>query len=200
MARLYELSADFARLFDEFDAINNIENELAQQDNGMYLDSNGNVILDIVEYKEELLAAWFDTLDGIEAEIEIKADNTACVIKDLKAEAAAIDTEIKRLTLRKKSAERQAKRLSEYLLEALRKIGQKKISTPRSVVSISEGRGSLIVENEQAFIEWAQSGGHEELLNFKQPDISKKAVKAALEEGGEIPFVHIENKPSISIK
>lgn len=200
MARLYELSADFERLFGEFERINNIEDELTPGEDGTYTDSDGNLIPDVVEYKDELLTAWFDTLDGIEGEIEAKAENIACFIKDLNAEAAAIDSEMKRLKLRRDSAKKKAENLAGYLLKTMQAIGRKKITSPRAAITVSEGRDSVVVEDEQALIDWAQKGEHDELLKYKTPDISKTAVKAALSEGRKIPFVHMEKKPSIGIK
>ena len=40
----------------------------------------------------------------------------------------------------------------------------------------------------------------DDLLSYKQPEISKKAVKTALSSGEEVPYVSLEKKPSITIK
>lgn len=200
MAILHELSENYERLFNEFDRINGIENELTQLENGMYVDDSGNVIPDVVEYKEELLQAWFDTLDSLEGEIEEKVESLACYQKELIARAAAISAERKKLELREKREANKAKSIASYLLDIMARINRRKIETPKAVLSVSDGRESVKVADEQALISWAQENGRNDLLNYKQPEISKKAVKAALSNGEDVPYASIEKKPSITIK
>lgn len=200
MAILHELSENYERLFNEFDRINGVENELTQLENGMYVDDSGNVIPDVVEYKEELLQAWFDTLDGLEGEIEEKVESLACYQKELIARAAAISAERKKLELREKREASKAKSIASYLLDIMARINRRKIETPKAVLSVSDGRESVKVADEQALISWAQENGRNDLLNYKQPEISKKAVKAALSNGEDVPYASIEKKPSITIK
>ncbi|MGN1338838.1 MAG: siphovirus Gp157 family protein, partial [Oscillospiraceae bacterium] len=194
------LSENYERLFNEFDRINNIEYELTQLENGMYTDENGDLIPDVVEYKNELLQAWFDTLDGLEGEIEEKLESLACYQKELTARAAAISTERKKLELREKREANKAKSISAYLLDIMARINRRKIEMPRAALSVSDGRESVKIADEQALISWAQENGRDDLLSYKQPEISKKAVKAALSCGEDVPYVSLEKKPSITIK
>lgn len=200
MARLYELSADYERLFSEFDRLNDIESELTAQPDGTYTDGSGNIIINPAEYKQDLLTAWFDTLDGIEGEIESKAENIACCIKDLRAESAAIATEKKQLDAREKRAKAKIQSLSAYLLETMQRVNLRKISTPRAALSVSDGRLSVKIPDEAGFIKWAQNSGRDDLLNFKAPEISKTAVRSAIEGGEEIPGASLGKTPSITIK
>lgn len=200
MSILHELSENYERLFAEFDRINSVENELTQLENGMYTDENGNLIPDVVEYKNELLQAWFDTLDGIEGEIEEKLENLACYQKELTARAAAISAERKKLELRERREAGKAKSIASFMLNIMTRINRRKIETPKAALSVSDGRESVKVTDEQALIEWAQQNGRDDLLNYKQPDISKKAVKAALADGENVPYVSLEKTPSITIK
>ena len=200
MAILHELSENYERLFNEFDRINNIENELTQLENGMYTDENGDLIPDVVEYKNELLQAWFDTLDGLEGEIEEKLESLACYQKELTARAVAISAERKKLEQREKREANKAKSIAAYLLETMTRINRRKIEMPKAALSVSDGRESVKVADEQALIKWAQEHGRDDLLNYKLPDISKKAVKAALSGGEEVPFAKLEKTPSITIK
>ena len=200
MAILHELSENYERLFNEFDRINNIENELTQLENGMYTDENGDLIPDVVEYKNELLQAWFDTLDGLEGEIEEKLESLACYQKELTARAVAISAERKKLEQREKREANKAKSIAAYLLETMTRINRRKIEMPKAALSVSDGRESVKVADEQALISWAQENGRDDLLNYKQPEISKKAVKAALADGENVPYVSLEKKPSITIK
>lgn len=200
MAILHELSENYERLFNEFDRINSIENELTQLENGMYTDENGDLIPDVVEYKNDLLQAWFDTLDGLEGEIEEKLESLACYQKELTARAAAISAERKKLELREKREANKAKSIATYLLDIMTRINRRKVETPKAALSVSDGRESVKVADEQALISWAQQNGRDDLLSYKQPEISKKAVKTALSSGEEVPYVSLEKKPSITIK
>ena len=200
MAILHELSESYERLFNEFDRINSVENELTQLENGMYTDENGNLIPDVVEYKNELLQAWFDTLDGLEGEIEEKLESLACYQKELVARAAAISAERKKLELREKREDGKAKSIASFMLNIMTRINRRKIETPKAALSVSDGRESVKVTDEQALIEWAQEHGRDDLLNYKLPDISKKAVKTAISNGDNIPYICLEKKPSITIK
>ena len=200
MSILHELSENYERLFAEFDRINSVENELTQLENGMYTDENGNLIPGVVEYKNELLQAWFDTLDGLEGEIEEKLESLACYQKELAARAAAISNERKKLELREKREAGKAKSIASFMLNIMTRINRRKIETPKAALSVSDGRESVKVTDEQALIEWAQQNGRDDLLNYKQPDISKKAVKAALADGENVPYVSLEKKPSITRK
>lgn len=199
MSLLYELSADYEELFSEFDRLNEIENELTPQEDGTFVDDNGNVITNVENYKQELLAAWYDTLEGIEGEIEQKLVNIACYIKELKIQSYAASTEKKRLAAKEKSIENRIDSLKEYVLGVMSSINRKKIDFPQAVLTLSEGRESVKIENEADFIKWAQ-GERDDLLNYKQPEISKKAVKAALESGEDIPLASIAKTPYVTIK
>ena len=62
--RLFEYADNFADLFDSFDAI--AEFEPQTNENGEYIDDDGNIIDDLADFKKSMLQAWYDTLDGIE--------------------------------------------------------------------------------------------------------------------------------------
>lgn len=199
MSMLYELSAEYEELFSEFDRLNEIENELTPQADGTFTDESGNVITDVANYKQELLDAWFDTLEGIEGEIEQKLVNIACHIKELKIRSYAASVEKKRLAAKEKSIENRIDSLEEYILGVMKHINRKKIDAPQATLTLSDGRESVKIENEAEFIKWAQ-GERDDLLSYKQPEISKKAVKLALESGEDIPLARIAKTPYVTIK
>ena len=197
MANIYTLTTEYEQLFASFDRFNNIEDELTCEDGNYY--HNGCLVEDIEEYKNDLISAWFDTLEGMEGELEEKLLNLACYIKELDAQAADIKAAKDKLAKRQKTAENKSRRLREYVLEAMQTINRKKIESPQAVISLSAGRESVQIADEKEFIKWAKENG-DDLLNFKEPDISKKAISLAIKSGREIPFASIEKAPSISIK
>lgn len=195
---LYNLTGSFVDLYDRFDEIDSFEPDW--DENGSPIDSDGNVIDDVVELKEAMLTAWFDTLDGIEEEFEIKAVNIAIIVKNIKAEAEQLKAEKLRLAKRQAQKERAAERLEQYLLNSMQAIGREKIDKPQAVIRLKKNPESTVVDNEKSFIEWAETNGYNDLLKYKDPEVKKKEVKDLLKRNVELPFVHLERKTKIDIK
>lgn len=195
---LYNLTGSFVDLYDRFDEIDSYEPD--RDENGSPIDSDGNVIDDVVELKEAMLTAWFDTLDGIEEEFEIKAVNIAVIVKSMKAEAEQLKAEKLRLAKRQAQKERAAERLEQYLLNSMQAIGREKIDKPQAVIRVKKNPESTVIDNEKSFIEWAETNGYTDLLKYKDPEVKKKEVKDLLKRNVELPFVHLERKTKIDIK
>ena len=112
--KLYEMTADFAELFDNYDAIVNIE--FTPDGKGGFVDDDGNPV-DPEERRREMQQAWFDTLDGMEQELVCKAENVAVYIKNMESEAKTLKAEEDKLKARRQAKENAAKRMREYLYE-----------------------------------------------------------------------------------
>lgn len=195
--KLYELTNDFAQLFEQYDAINSWEP--AEDELGNFVDDNGNIINDILQYKENMLQAWFDTLEGIEDEFDEIAEALALYIKNLNAKAEAIKNEKQKLEQRQKSAENKGERLKKYLLASMQNMNRKKVETARVVVTTRNNAESVNITEESLFIEWALE--HDDsLLNYQKPQISKTAVKNAIKNGQEIPYAQLIRTQSVIIK
>lgn len=195
--KLYELTQLFAELFEQFDAINDYEFDTNAD--GECVDDDGNIIEDPAAYKENMLTAWFDTLEGIEGEFDNKAENIAAYIKALLAKAKAIKIEEDNLRNRRKKCEKSAESLKTYLLNSMQVTGRKKIDTPRAVISLRNNAPSLVVDNELDFISWAEKN-NDTLLKYARPEIRKADIKKLIKSGKKIPFVHTETNVSLTIK
>lgn len=195
--KLYELAEGFNTLFDSFDAINNWEPDT--DSNGQPIDDDGNIIENPVLYKVNMLNAWFDTLESIEGEFDMKAENIAVFIKEIKAEADLLKAEEQSLRKRRQTKERQIDSLKTYLLTQMKGIGKNKIDTQKALISIRNNAPSLVVDDELSFIRWAEQN-NDSLLKYSMPEIRKSDVKKAVKAGDEIPFVHMEKSTSVIIK
>lgn len=195
--KLYELAEGFNTLFDSFDAINNWEPDT--DSNGQPIDDDGNIIENPVLYKVNMLNAWFDTLESIEGEFDMKAENIAVFIKEIKAEADLLKAEEQSLRKRRQTKERQIDSLKTYLLTQMQEIGKSKIDTQKALISIRNNAPSLVVDDELSFIRWAEQN-NDGLLKYSMPEIRKSDVKKAVKAGDEIPFVHMEKSTSVIIK
>lgn len=196
MERLFDISKDFEKLFDQFEAISEYEFEL--NENGKPVDDDGNVI-DPEIAKAEMLEAWFDTLSGIKEEFDFKAENLAQYIKSLKAESEAIDTEIKKLKARRDSKIKHIERLKAYLMNCMDAIGIKKIDMPRAKITIKNNAARLKIDNEIQFINMLQDNGRDDLLKYSLPEIKKSEVKKLIKSGEKFGGARIESGRSVII-
>lgn len=136
----------------------------------------------------------YEAFEALDVERTEKLENTLLWVKDLIAEAEAIKAEIEKLTERKKAAENKQARLLEFVKIAL---DGEQFKTPKCEVKYRKSE-SVEIENEAAFTEWALNG-HDEMLTYKAPTISKTAVKEALKHGTEIPGASLVQKVNMRV-
>lgn len=196
--KLYDYAEQFAELFDSLDAIADYIPE--QDENGQYIDDDGNIISDVDSYKSDMQTAWFDTLDGIEGEFDIKAENIACYIKQLSGDVELLKKEKASIDRRKKAKENQLESMKRYLLECMKKTKRLKIETPKAKISVKNNQETSRFENEKAFIKMCMEKNLEEYLRYKDPEINKTAVKNALRSGEIVPGAQLERTQSLIIK
>lgn len=149
--------------------------------------------IDNEELPEECIA---DTLEAITGEIEIKADNIACMLKNIEAEVKAIKEEEANLATRRKTKEKAYERLKEYLSATLQSLSIDKVETSRNKITF---RKSESVEIDDTFIEWAQNN-REDLLKYSAPTADKTEIKKLLKGGAELQGAQLISKQNIQIK
>jgi hypothetical protein len=132
----------------------------------------------------------FEKLDALQMAFEEKAENTACYIKNLDAEAKAIREEEKALAARRRSLENRAERCKSYLQFCL---NGEKFSTPRCAVSYKRSTSVLVDENRLFDIP-------EEFLRYKEPEVKKNDVRDALKAGQDVPGCSLVESVSMIIK
>lgn len=196
MQRLFEISQDFEALFDQYDAIQEMEFE--KNEDGSYIDDDGKIINPDVT-RAELLQAWFDTLEGIEEEFNFKAENTAQYIKSLKAEAAAIKAEEDKLKKRRQSYSRKIDGMTIYLKNCMEQMGIKKIDMPKARITIRKNTPSLKIMDEVGFITMLQEHGRNDLLRYSLPEIKKTEIKRLIKSGEHFEGAALESSQSLII-
>ena len=195
--KLHEYSVLFAELFDSYDAI--AEYEPQKNDNGQYIDDDGNIIDDIDSYKQDMQTAWLDTLEAIESDFDTKAENIACYIGQLEGELAMLERKKAAFERRCKAKANQINRLRAYLLRCMQTIGRKEITTDNIKITLHNNPESVQFANEKAFIEWAK-GNDSSFLNYGKPTISRTAVKNALKSGKAVPGALLGRTQSLKIE
>ena len=172
MPKLYELKHEFNTLLDQFES---------------------GELDDIPE-----TVVW-DTLDALETELRDKAVSVAVIIKDLKADIDAFKAEEDNLAKRRRSLESHVESLKSYLSRELKDAGVTAIKDdPRAQISFRKSK-SVEITDENAFVEWAETFNHFDLLTYKV-SVAKTAIKQSIEAGGDIPYATITEKNSIQIK
>lgn len=161
MSTLYELTDDYLRLL-----------EFAED----------------VDVEEQ---AFIDTMEAIEGEIEDKADGYARVIKQLSADAEALDKEAKRLSDRKQSIDNRIKRMKESLTKAMVVTGKTKFKTDLFSFNVQKNAPATVIDDEEAI--------PEEFWRVKR-EVDKSKIKDALKEGKEFKWAHLEQGESVRIR
>lgn len=198
--RLYELSEQFAQLFDEFEKYDEWEPDKNEQ--GLYIDENGNVLTNAAEFIEcrrnDLREAWFTSLTCIEESFDDKAVQLALYIKSLSAEAEAIKAEKLALEKRQREANRRIERLTEYVKQNMQAICRDYIEDPRVKIVLKLNPASVVIPNEKEFIENSKQK-FPELIRTKY-EVDKTAVKNALKSGKDIPGASLMRSEVVKFK
>lgn len=134
----------------------------------------------------------FEKFAELSLERDAKIENMACWVVNLTAEAKAIREQEVILADRRKGLETKAKKLKEYLDNIL---GGEKFKTAKVAVSY---RKTSSVEVDEGFVDWAIDNAPD-LLNFKDPEPSKTAIKEYL-ANAQCEFARITAGQSMTIK
>jgi hypothetical protein len=134
----------------------------------------------IIEAEGEITDEIADRLDHLEGEFERKAEYIALLSREAKAEAKAVKQEEDRLAARRRAAENRERRLKDYLLFSMRKLGVERVEGDRAKVRVQA--------NTRPSIEWV---GDEDAIPepFKRirVDLDGRAAYDAWKAGAELP-------------
>lgn len=143
-------------------------------------------LLEMLEEEENIDPQTFkDTLEGIEGEFEIKADNYARIIKELRAESEKYAAEIGRMQKRMETLANNEKRLKQHLYESMKSTGKLKFKTDFFSFGIQKNGGLQPLEI-LPDVEIPDKYLH------KEPDNTK--IREALKKGAELPFAVLKER------
>ena len=152
-------------------------------------------LLDMAEDADTDSQAFEDTLESMDAEVEMKADGCAKVMKELELRASGLKAEIDRLSARKKLIENNVERIKKSLEMAMRATGKVKFKTELFSFNIAKNPASLKLADELDFDEIPA-----EFIVYPAPTIDKALVKDAIKNGAEFEWAHMEQGESLRIK
>lgn len=165
MTRLYELTAQFKEL---------------------------SALADTAD--EDLAVAVRDTLEAVEGEFQEKGKAIAMIALNIDGDLEAIQSQIDRLTERKRIITNRKESLKEFLRENMDASGITKIAHPLFTITCGKGKPSVVIDDQNAIPD-----KYMRVTTNMAPD--KAAIAKAIKEGEEVPGAHSEiGKSSISIK
>lgn len=136
-----------------------------------------------------------DTMEGIEGELEVKAESYAKVMKNLEADVVGIKAEIDRLSERKKTIENNIKKMKETLQFAMETTGKTKFKTELFSFGIRKNAPAVVMD--EPYIENVP----ERFLKYSEPTINRSAIKEAIQKGEDLEgLAHLEQSTSLRIR
>lgn len=132
-----------------------------------------------------------DTMDAINGELEDKADGYARVIRELEAEEAGLDTEIKRLQARKSAVSGNKGRIKDALESAMRETGKLKFKTALFSFGIQKNPPSVAILSENIPLDY---------LVVPDPQPDKKRILAELKAGATFDWAELRQTEALRIR
>lgn len=141
----------------------------------------------------EILA---DTMEGIDGEIEDKADNYARIIRQMEADAAALKAEADRITNRRRTIENNIRTMKNRLEDAMIATGKVKFKTELFSFGIQKNPARVVIDDPTRI----PAG----FLIPQEPKIDTAAIKNSLKDADEQIFwegvAHLEQDASLRIR
>ena len=165
-------------------------------------------LFEITERYQQLLAfaadgdiddeVFAETLQGIEDELELKAENYVRVIKELEirkgslsGEISVIQAEVDRRKELVNSIDRHIAKMKESLCNAMVATGKQKFKTEHFSFWTQKTAEVIITD---------EAGVSMEYYTVPEPTISKQKIKDALKKGENLPFARLDEKETVRFK
>lgn len=134
-----------------------------------------------------------DTLEGIEGEIEIKAENTAKVLKELEGNINTLKAEESRLNAKRKAIENNIVSIKKRLYDAMKLTGKEKFKTDLFSFNIQKNPVKVIIDDESKIPK-------KYITKETVIKIDKNKIKEDLKTGVTRKYAHLVQDESLRIK
>ena len=148
----------------------------------------------LAETDENMAEAVENTMEALEGDFNDKAISLITVVNNINSDVTAIQDEIDRLTLRKKTMTNRQDSMREYLRINMEASEITKITCPLFTITLAKGRDMVQIDDVEKI--------PTDYLNIKTSFVPmKKEILADLKTGKEIPgTLLIKSKTSLRIK
>lgn len=143
-----------------------------------------------LDLPEDVIA---DTLDGLGGDLQEKSINVAKYFRNLEAMANQIKQAESQMAARRKSIEKRAASLKEYLKANMERCGITKIESPWFVVSIKQNPESVQIDDESVI---PRDYFREIPASYQ---LNKVLCKQAMKDGFEVPGCHLSHGTRLDI-
>ena len=133
-----------------------------------------------------------DTMEGLDGEVEVKAEGYAKIIKSLEADVAGYKAEAERLNARRKTIENRIESMKRALQNSMTVTGKTKFKTPLFSFAVQKNPVSMRILDE--------SRVPERFLIPQPAKIDNAAVKDWLKDGGECDWAELYQTESLRIR
>ena len=131
-----------------------------------------------------------DTMEGIDYEIEEKAEGYAKIIRMLSGQVDAITAEVDRLTDRKKAISNNVERLKTSLEQSMILLGKKKFKTALFSFNIQKNPATVDIVGKVP----------KKYLIPQEPKVDKRAIIEYVKEHGDTKYAKMVQSESLRIR
>lgn len=150
-------------------------------------------LLAMAEDENEDIEVILNTIEGVDYEIELKAEGYAKVIKELEARNEALKKEEERLSGRRKTIEGNIKRMKQTLQQSMEVTGKTKFRTELFNFNVQNNPPSLVLDKPLEEIP-------DKFLIPQPSKVDNAVVKELLKNGEELDFAHLSVSKSLRIR
>lgn len=136
-----------------------------------------------------------DTLEGAAGELEEKAKNVACFVRNLEASAEQIKLAEKQMADRRKSLESKAESIRRYLKDNMIRSGITKIESPYFALTIKKNPPSVVIDDATVIPKKFMTKP-----TPPPPAPDKRAIADAINAGKKVAGARIEQGERLEIK
>ena len=151
------------------------------------LSSEYQYLLSLAEDPETDPEVLADTLEGLQGEIEMKAEGYAIVMKELESERGKWEAERNRADSYVKSISTNLDKMKSTLMAAMQTVGKDRIQSEHFKFSIAKNGGLRPLKI---------TGEVSDSFMILEPKPDMKRIREALEEGRELDFARLEERGS----
>ena len=163
------------------------------EDLNLIVEQIQDLLNDGIDPNDERVQELLEKMVAQEDEWESKAVNVGRFLNQLSLDVVQIESEIERLTKKKKSNESAHKNLHDLLMWQMETFGKSEIKNPLLTIKLKENPPSLIVEREDLVPDKFKA--KKEVVT-----VNKNAIKQALKDGETIDGVKLINTKELTIK
>lgn len=136
-----------------------------------------------------------DTLESMAGDIQVKATNVAMFARNLESMAEQIKAAEAQMAERRKSIEKRAAGIREYLHGCMERSGITKIECPYFKIAIRDNPASVVIDDERAI--------PAEFMRQPEPpppSPDKRAIAESIKAGRDVPGAHLTRTQRLDIR